>query len=142
MIKVINSLPISEETLGAYLEGNLPEHESIEVEKLLENDSEFREFVDEVQIDDINYDESIYDYFPDFDNEFSLPEIPEVIDESDDLEIEVVDEIDDFETIRENTIENINDDRNEDSPDITLNETELYSDIDSNDDCYDYNDLN
>lgn len=139
MIKEIKSLPISEETLGAYLEGNLPEHERMEVEKLLENDYELREFVDEVSADDINYDESIYDYFPDFDSEFSLPEIPKQTDESDDIEIEVVDEIEDFEIISENTIENINDDYNEDSPDITLNETEHYSDIDSND-CYDYND--
>lgn len=136
MIKEIKSLPISEETLGAYLEGNLPEHERIEVEKLLENDSELSELVDEIQADDINYDESIYDYFPDFDNEFSLPEIPEVIDESDDLEIEVVDEIEDIDVIEDIS----DDDYYEDSPDITLNEPEHYSDIDCNDD-YEYNDL-
>ena len=101
MIKEIKSLPISEETLGAYLEGNLPEHERMEVEKLLENNHELREFVDEVSADDINYDESIYDYFPDFDSEFSLPEIPdntddiEVFPADDEVTLEIVDEDED-----------------------------------------------
>ena len=134
MIKEIKSLPISEETLGAYLEGNLPEHERIEVEKLLENDSELSELIDEVQADDINYDESIYDYFPDFDNEFSLPEIPELADESDDLEIEVVDD----DELELEVIDDIFDeDETEDYEDYDLPET---SANDFDDDFIDFDD--
>jgi hypothetical protein len=123
MIKEIKSLPISEETLGAYLEGNLPEHERMEVEKLLENDYELREFVDEVSADDINYDESIYDYFPDFDSEFSLPEIPKQTDESDDIEIVAVDDEFDLEVI-DNVFDEHETDEHEsyDLPETTAND--------------------
>ncbi len=123
MIKEIKSLPISEETLGAYLEGNLPEHERMEVEKLLENNHELREFVDEVSADDINYDESIYDYFPDFDSEFSLPEIPKQTDESDDIEIVAVDDEFDLEVI-DNVFDEHETDEHEsyDLPETTAND--------------------
>lgn len=123
MIKEIKSLPISEETLGAYLEGNLPEHERMEVEKLLENNHELREFVDEVSADDINYDESIYDYFPDFDSEFSLPEIPKQTDEYDDIEIVAVDDEFDLEVI-DNVFDEHETDEHEsyDLPETTAND--------------------
>lgn len=85
MTNKINFLPISEEMLGAYLEGNLSEHERIKIETLLDENPEFKEFIDDVQSDDIDYSESIYDYYPNIEKEFVLPDIPGY-EESDEIE--------------------------------------------------------
>lgn len=85
MTNKINFLPISEEMLGAYLEGTLSEHERIKIETLLYENPEFKEFIDDVQSDDIDYSESIYDYYPNIEKEFVLPDIPGY-EESDEIE--------------------------------------------------------
>ena len=85
MTNKITFLPISEEMLGAYLEGNLSEHERIKIETLLDENPEFKEFIDDVQSDDIDYSESIYDYYPNIEKEFVLPDIPGY-EESDEIE--------------------------------------------------------
>lgn len=75
MIKFIKPLPISEETLGAYLEGNLSAEDSRGLEELLDSNAIFKDFVEEVAVTDGSMNESIYDEYPNFDEEFDLPEI-------------------------------------------------------------------
>lgn len=75
-MKYIKPLPISEEMLGAYLEGNLSSAEVAKVEEIMNLDKEFRDFVDEVSVADPDIKESIYDTYPNFDMEFELPELP------------------------------------------------------------------
>lgn len=76
MIKYIKPLPISEEMLGAYLEGNLTAEDSSKVQGIIDSNSEFRNFVEEVSVADPTTEESIYDAHPNFDLEFELPEVP------------------------------------------------------------------
>lgn len=76
MIKYIKPLPVSEEMLGAYLEGNLTAEDSSMVQGVIDSNSEFRNFVEEVSVADPSTEESIYDAHPNFDLEFELPEVP------------------------------------------------------------------
>lgn len=76
MIKYIKPLPVSEEMLGAYLEGNLTAEDSSMVQGVIDSNSEFRNFVDVVSVADPSTEESIYDAHPNFDLEFELPEVP------------------------------------------------------------------
>lgn len=92
MTKILNHLPISEEALGAYLEGNLSEQDSNFIEELLDEYPEFKTFVDDIQVYDINEEESIYDYYPDFDSEFCLPDVPAFSDNNEDIELSPIDE--------------------------------------------------
>lgn len=75
MIKYIKPLPISEEMLGAYLEGNLTPSGTRYVEHIIGSNSDFSAFVDELAIaEDLNsdyYADEIADY-----HNFILPEIP------------------------------------------------------------------
>ena len=91
-------LPISEEVLGAYLEGSLSAEEAARVEQLIQTDDALRMVVDIVGVvdDSIDMSASIYDDFPHFDESFSLPLIPVVNEEDsiDSLDIESVDEVD------------------------------------------------
>lgn len=80
MIKNIKPLPISEETLGAYLEGNLSSTETTQVEDMMNLDYDFRDFVVEVSVADPDITESIFDAHPNFDTEFELPEVPLTLD--------------------------------------------------------------
>lgn len=80
MIKNIKPLPISEETLGAYLEGNLSSTETAQVEDMMNLDNDFRDFVAEVSVADPDITESIFDAHPNFDTEFELPEVPLTLD--------------------------------------------------------------
>ena len=76
MIKYIKPLPVSEEMLGAYLEGNLTAEDTSMVKDLIDSNSEFRNFVEEVSVVDPSTEESIYDAHPNFDLDFELPEVP------------------------------------------------------------------
>ncbi len=78
MIRDIKPLPISEELLGAYLEGNLPQSEMAQIEALMQNDADFSAFVDEVSVVDIPTADTIYNESPDFGIDFELPEIPSI----------------------------------------------------------------
>lgn len=75
MIKHIKPLPISEEMLGAYLEGNLAQSDAIFVEHMLRSNNEFSAFVDELSVsDDLTSNYRMED-IPSFENDFTLPEI-------------------------------------------------------------------
>lgn len=76
MIKYIKPLPVSEEMLGAYLEGNLTTEDSSMVQGVIDSNSEFKNFVEEVAVADPSSEESIYDSHPNFDLGFELPEVP------------------------------------------------------------------
>lgn len=82
MIKHISSPAISEEILGAYLEGNLSAYETQRVEHILECDDDLDALVDEIAVEnltmlDTNADSSpsVYDENPNFDFDFELPEV-------------------------------------------------------------------
>ena len=75
MIKHIKPLPISEEMLGAYLEGNLAQSDAQYVELMLQDNDELLAFVEELSVsDDLTSDYRMED-IPSFENEFTLPEI-------------------------------------------------------------------
>lgn len=85
MIKYIKPLPVSEEMLGAYLEGNLSAEDSLKLEGMLQSNVAFKGFVDEVSALSADGDaediyESLHDEYPDLDEEFELPQIPDVED--------------------------------------------------------------
>lgn len=75
MIKHIKPLPISEEMLGAYLEGNLVQSGAQYVELMLQDNDELSAFVEELSVsDDLTSDYPMED-IPSFENDFTLPEI-------------------------------------------------------------------
>ena len=75
MIKHIKPLPISEEMLGAYLEGNLAQSDAQYVELMLRSNNELSAFVEELSVsDDLTSDYPMED-IPSFKNDFTLPEI-------------------------------------------------------------------
>ena len=75
MIKHIKPLPISEEMLGAYLEGNLAQSDAQYVELMLQDNDELSVFVEELSVsDDLTSDYPMED-IPSFENDFTLPEI-------------------------------------------------------------------
>ena len=75
MIKHIKPLPISEEMLGAYLEGNLAQRDAQYVEQMLHDNDELSAFVNELAVsDDLTSDYPMED-IPSFENDFTLPEI-------------------------------------------------------------------
>lgn len=83
MIKYIKPLPVSEEMLGAYLEGNLSKYESLKIEEMMQSNVFFKEFVDEVSslgegVGLADGDDFVYEGYPNFAEEFRLPEIPEL----------------------------------------------------------------
>ena len=75
MIKHIKPLPISEEMIGAYLEGNLAQSDAQYVEQMLQGNDELSAFVEELSVsDDLTSDYPMKD-IPSFENDFTLPEI-------------------------------------------------------------------
>lgn len=75
MIKHIKPLPISEEILGAYLEGNLSQNDAQYVEQMLQDNDELSAFVEELSVsDDLTSGYPMED-IPSFENDFTLPEI-------------------------------------------------------------------
>lgn len=75
MIKHIKPLPISEEILGAYLEGNLAQSDAIFVEQMLRSNNEFSAFVEELSVSDDLTSNYRMEYIPSFEKDFTLPEI-------------------------------------------------------------------
>ena len=75
MIKDLKPFPISEEMLGAYLESNLSLEEAREVEDIIGNNDEFCAFVNEVTLHEIDESVSIENDFPNWNENFELPEI-------------------------------------------------------------------
>lgn len=80
MIKHISSPAISEEILGAYLEGNLSADEMQRVEHILECDDDLDALVDEIAVEnltilDADSSPCVYDENPNFDFDFELPEV-------------------------------------------------------------------
>lgn len=76
MIKHIKPLPISEEMLGAYLEGNLTQNDAQYVEQVLQGNDDLSTFVKELSMsEDLTSDYPMED-IPSFKNDFTLPEIP------------------------------------------------------------------
>lgn len=68
-------LPISEELLGAYLEGSLSIEEAQMVEHIMRERDGFHDFVDELQtFDDVLLSNNIED-IPNFETNFELPDI-------------------------------------------------------------------
>lgn len=89
MIKHISSPAISEEILGAYLEGNLSEYETQMIENVLEYDDDLDRLVDEIAVEnltildaDAESSPSVYDEVPNFDFDFELPEVEPSFDSS------------------------------------------------------------
>lgn len=75
MMKQIKPLSISEEMLGAYLEGNLSLEEARYVENLIGEDDDLQTFVGDLTTLDVNNEASVYDECPDFDAAFELPHV-------------------------------------------------------------------
>ncbi len=94
--------PNMERMLSAYLEGSLTPDEVARVEQLIASNEELSEVIDIVnEVDDtIDVNASIYDDYPDFDQTFRLPELPDNVEPpTEEVEILSVDElIDDSES--------------------------------------------
>ena len=75
MIKHIKPLPISEEMLGAYLEGNLAQRDAQYVELMLQDNDELSAFVEELSVSDDLTSDYPMENIPSFENDFTLPEI-------------------------------------------------------------------
>lgn len=94
--------PNMERMLSAYLEGSLSPDEVARVEQLIASNEELSEVIDIVnEVDDtIDVNASIYDDYPDFDQTFRLPELPDNVEPpTEEVEILSVDElIDDSES--------------------------------------------
>ena len=75
MIKHIKSLPISEEILGAYLEGNLTQHDARYIEQMLQGNDELSAFVEELSLSNDLISNYQVEELPSFENDFTLPEI-------------------------------------------------------------------
>ena len=75
MIKHIKPLPISEEILGAYLEGNLSQNDAQYVEQMLHDNDELSAFVNELAVSDNLTSNYLMEDIPSFENDFALPEI-------------------------------------------------------------------
>ena len=70
MMRQIKALPVSEEMLGAYLEGNLSLEESRYVEDMIGKDDDLQAFVGDVTMLDVDNEMSVYDECPDLDTMF------------------------------------------------------------------------
>lgn len=75
MIKHIKPLPISEEMLGAYLEGNLTQSDATYVEQMLQGNDDLSSFVNELSVSDDLMSNYQVEELPSFENDFTLPEI-------------------------------------------------------------------
>lgn len=77
-MNTLKPLPISEEMLGAYIEGNLSAEESSMVKGLIDSDDKLQDFVSELSVPDSMIGGTFWDVIPAFDTEFELPSIPEI----------------------------------------------------------------
>lgn len=80
MLKHMEPLPISEEMLGAYLEGNLTLSECSYVESIIQSDDSLKELMEDVNDTQIDYlNTSVLDNYLEFGQhfmDFQLPSIP------------------------------------------------------------------
>lgn len=75
MIKYIKPLPVSEEMLGAYLEGNLSQNDAQYVEQMLQDNDELSAFVNELSVSDNLTSNYLMEDIPSLENDFALPEV-------------------------------------------------------------------
>lgn len=75
MIKHIKPLPVSEEMLGAYLEGNLALNDARYIQQMLQDNDELSAFVNELSVSDNLTSDYRMEDIPNFENDFTLPEI-------------------------------------------------------------------
>ena len=87
MIKHIKPLPISEEMLGAYLEGSLSSHDAEYVEQMLQRDCNLSSFVNELSMSESMEANCLTGNVLDLECDFELPEIPMAFGPSMDVDI-------------------------------------------------------
>lgn len=75
MLKHLEPLPISEEMLGAYIEGNLSLDEIQVVEQVIQSDNNFSNFVNELSLDNTLEQNFFVEDCPIGEDDFNLPEI-------------------------------------------------------------------
>lgn len=79
MIDIGGPLSISEEKIGAYIEGNLPISEMKIIESIIQSDSRLQELVDDISIEETtDLSDTISEDFLIRYNDLNLPEIPTV----------------------------------------------------------------
>lgn len=79
MIDIGGSLSISEEKIGAYIEGNLPISEMKIIESIIQSDFRLQELVDDISIEETtDLSDTISEDFLIRYNDLNLPEIPTV----------------------------------------------------------------
>lgn len=139
MIRNNFRLPISEELLGAYLEGSLSIEEAQMVEHIMQERGGFHDFVDELQtFDDVLLSNNIED-IPNFETDFELPDtssdadtqiietFPMVADV--DIACAICDFADIFDSptgaLEEESTQNVFEDRGETELDIDLDNSEI-----------------
>lgn len=132
-------LPISEELLGAYLEGSLSIEEAQMVEHIMRERGGFHDFLDELQsFDDVLLSNNIED-IPNFETDFELPDtssdadtqiietFPMVADV--DIACAICDFADIFDSptgaLEEESTQNVFEDRGETELDIDLDNSEI-----------------
>ena len=132
-------LPISEELLGAYLEGSLSIEEAQMVEHIMRERGGFHEFIDELQSFDDVLSSSNYEDIPNFETDFELPDtssyadtqiietFPMVADV--DIACAICDFADIFDSptvaLEEESTQNVFEDRGETELDIDLDNSEI-----------------
>lgn len=75
MIKYIKPLPISEEMLGAYFEGNLSQSDAQYVGQMLQDNDELSAFVNELSVSDNLTSNYLMEDILGLENDFALPEV-------------------------------------------------------------------
>ena len=132
-------LPISEELLGAYLEGSLSIEEAQMVEHIMCERGGFHNFIDELQSFDDVLSSSNYEDIPNFETDFELPDtssdadtqiietFPMVADV--DIACAICDFADIFDSptgaLEEESTQNVFEDRGETELDIDLDNSEI-----------------
>lgn len=132
-------LPISEELLGAYLEGSLSIEDAQMVEHIMRERGGFHEFIDELQSFDDVLSSSNYEDIPNFETDFELPDtssyadtqiietFPMVADV--DIACAICDFADIFDSptvaLEEESTQNVFEDRGETELDIDLDNSEI-----------------
>lgn len=132
-------LPISEELLGAYLEGSLSIEEAQMVEHIMRERGGFHDFVNELQSFDDVLSSSNYEDIPNFETDFELPDTSSDADTqiietfpmvaNVDIACAICDIADIFDSptgaLEEESMQNVFEDRGETELDIDLNNSEI-----------------
>ena len=76
---MIKKLGLYAEILGAYLEGKLPNREMSIINKVIESNRDMAEIIREIKNTEkkVDWNRDINKDFPDFENDFELPDINE-----------------------------------------------------------------